>query len=259
MPPEMALHRVGEQGADLLAVGGLAAIGLLLEGAVPVRDFLGGLAVGQQVVAGAQTAHAFEEAVRLRHHEGRQVVRQRGRIEVALDLAGRQQRLDLRGEQQGLSDLGVDHGLDTQPVAGDTQPPPWPIPDREREHAVDLRHDLGSPLRIAAQNHLGVAARAEDVTVGFEPGPHLGGVEDLAVVDDRVRAVLGGHRLRAAGDVDDREPAVREADRRRSRLGVKAGSVGAAMGDARGHALEQRRVDRPSVTSQDAGDPAHVS
>ena len=42
--------------------------------------------------------------------------------------------------------------------------------------------------------------------------PQLGVIVDLAVEDDRYRAVLVPHRLRAAGEVEDGEPAVAEED-----------------------------------------------
>ena len=59
-------------------------------------------------------------------------------------------------------------------------------------------------------SHDGAVAMA----FGLELFPQLGLVVELAVVGDPDRAVLVGHRLGAAGDVDDRQPAMSE--RRRS-------------------------------------------
>jgi len=44
------------------------------------------------------------------------------------------------------------------------------------------------------------------MTAGLEPRPELGVVVDLPVKDDPYAAVLVGHGLGAARDVDDREP-----------------------------------------------------
>ena len=67
------------------------------------------------------------------------------------------------------------------------------------------------------------------VAAGEQLLAQLGVVVDLAVEDDDDGAVLVGHRLRAAGDVEDREPPVAEAD---AVADVEAVAVGAAVDDA---------------------------
>ena len=51
---------------------------------------------------------------------------------------------------------------------------------------------------------------AIDVALGLELFAELGLVVELAVVGDPDRAVLVGHGLGAAGQVDDRQPAMPE-------------------------------------------------
>src|SRR5260370_30045967 len=82
-------------------------------------------------------------------------------------------------------------------------------------------------------------------------------VVDFAVERDRYAAVLVEQRLMAAGDIDDGEATMTEADSRRE---VKAAAVGAAMGNAVGHASEEARIDwAPSRDVHDPRDPAHVA
>ena len=85
-----------------------------------------------------------------------------------------------------------------------------------------------------------------------ELGAQLEVVVDLAVVGDRVPPVGGVHRLLAVGDVDDRQPPVREPA---GAVGDDAVAVRPAVLLAGVHALEERRDRRESVV---AGDAAHA-
>ena len=70
-------------------------------------------------------------------------------------------------------------------------------------------------------------------------GAQLGVVVDLAVVDDDHRPVGVGHRLRAAGDVEDRQPAVPEAH---AVADEEAVAVRPAVHDRVGHRPHERGV-----------------
>src|SRR5205814_1534141 len=87
----------------------------------------------------------------------------------------------------------------------------------------------------------------------LELAAQLGVVVDLAVVDHDHPATLAGHRLRAAFQIDDREPAVREAD---ATAAEHTGGVGAAVRDERAHRVELTRRDGCHAVHA-AGDPAH--
>ena len=82
-------------------------------------------------------------------------------------------------------------------------------------------------------------------------------VVDLAVEDDPARAVLVGHRLRAAGEVDDRQPAMAEATRRdrrsRRRPDRDAAMPAFIARTAAGINGRQRAVER-----EHAADAAHA-
>jgi hypothetical protein len=89
--------------------------------------------------------------------------------------------------------------------------------------------------------HLGVPVRPERVAGTLEVAAQLLVVVDLAVLDDRARAVLVRDRLVAGLEVDDREPSRREAD---PAVHVDAGRVRPAMDERRAHGLERRAIHR---------------
>src|SRR3989442_9732256 len=104
-------------------------------------------------------------------------------------------------------------------------------------------------------DRLGVAPGAVVMAACLEPGPERRVVVNLAVVDDPARFVLVGHGLLPAGDVDDGEPPVAEADRP---LRPEALAVRPSMTEHVTHALEQRLVHgfaRAQV--DDADDSTH--
>ena len=71
----------------------------------------------------------------------------------------------------------------------------------------------GAPFLVAVNDHFGVRARPEVVPALLELGPQLLEVVDFAVEDDPDRLVGIGHRLVAAGEIDDRQPPETQADR----------------------------------------------
>ena len=101
-------------------------------------------------------------------------------------------------------------------------------------------------------DHLGVAARAEHVAERLQLGDQLLVVVDLAVEDDATRAVLVEQRLLAGREIDDRQPAVAEAD---AGLDVQAAFIGAAMMLRLVHAATAGAVDLARAACvEDAGD-----
>ena len=91
---------------------------------------------------------------------------------------------------------------------------------------------------------LGVGRGPVDVALGDQlvaEAARLILVVKLAVIRDPDRAVLVGHRLGAAGQVDDREPAVPE---RGGAVDVEAVAVGPSVGERRRHPREDFTVGR---------------
>ena len=80
-------------------------------------------------------------------------------------------------------------------------------------------------------------------------------IEDFAVERDPDRAVLIGHRLPAARDVDDAQTGVSE---RRPRLAVDPIRIGPAMPQYRDHVGHAMRVDF-SVCPRNSRNATHVT
>jgi len=80
-------------------------------------------------------------------------------------------------------------------------------------------------------------------------------IEELAVIGDPERAILVGHGLVAAGDIDDAEAAVAQ---RGEGIAVVAGAVGAAMADDVRHAGEQRVRRGAGGAGDESCDATHM-
>ncbi len=80
-------------------------------------------------------------------------------------------------------------------------------------------------------------------------------IEDLAVIGDPERAILVGHGLVAAGDIDEAEAAVAQ---RGEGIAVVAGAVGAAMADAVRHAGEHRVRRVAGGAGDESCDATHI-
>jgi hypothetical protein len=109
------------------------------------------------------------------------------------------------------------------------------------------------------QDGLGIAARVEAMARGFELPPQRRMVVDLPVVDDphlagRARTAGARHRLRAAGEIDDRQTLHRQAHRA---VHVHAGAVGAAVEHRATHRAERGAVGRTLIRLDDSDDSAH--
>ena len=86
-------------------------------------------------------------------------------------------------------------------------------------------------------------------------GPKLDVVEDLAVERDPQRAVLVGHRLMAAADIDDAESGVAERTRP---VQVHTLGVGPAVRQRAGHPFDQLRRRWRAIEIYDSGYPTHT-
>src|SRR5690606_32817563 len=130
------------------------------------------------------------------------------------------------------------------------------VVDREGEHAVQAIDDSRTVLFPAVHDDLGVRRRAETVAAGFEIGPQIAMVVDLTVEDDPDRPVFVGHRLPAAGQVDDGQTPMAERD---PLVVVEAVAVGAPMGDGLVHAAYgvAHRGLQWRVETEGSGDSAH--
>src|SRR6185503_11507991 len=99
--------------------------------------------------------------------------------------AGRNDGLDFRREHDLLAVGPLVERLDAETIARGHQAPARPVVDHERPHAVETADAIEPPLVVGAQEHFGVAARAEAITVLNELFAELEVVVDLAIEDDR--------------------------------------------------------------------------
>jgi hypothetical protein len=114
-------------------------------------------------------------------------------------------RLDLRPEYEAVRTRVIVEWFDPEPVARHEQRLLLLVPDGEREHAAQPRHDPLPPLFPTVQDHFGVGRRGEGVA-RREFSADVVVVVDLAVEDDDDRTVFIVDRLPATLEIDDREP-----------------------------------------------------
>ena len=84
------------------------------------------------------------------------------------------------------------------------------IGDGKRKHAVEPLDAGLAVLFVGVDDSFGVGVRAEPVTACLEVAPELVVVVDFAVEDNPGGSIFVGHRLVAAGAVDDRQAAMAE-------------------------------------------------
>ena len=206
---EVRAHRVAQARAAFLDELGLVLAVARRQRPRPRESLELDAAVGpRERVARRQLADVDEDRARRRHAVERQERFERVEVDIPV-----REGVELRRERQLAADGAVVQRLDPEAVAREHEPPGARVPDGDREHAAQPLPQARPPFLVAVREHLGVAMRAEPVTGAFELVLELAVVVDLAVLDDDDGAVLVRDRLVAAGQVDDREPARRDARR----------------------------------------------
>ncbi len=193
---------------------------------LPVRPHFQPVLPIHGVVARRQLGDAPEDRPRMRHVLVGQVIVQGLRVDLPRHAGHFQHALQLAGEQQPARLVPIDQRLLAQPVAGQEQLPPPGVPEGEGEHAVQVREHLRPLVLVEMDEHFRVALGAEAVAGPLQPAAELAEVVDFAVEDDPHRAVLVGHRLLAAGEVDDRQPAMAQGDSGQWAVAVASRAVG---------------------------------
>jgi hypothetical protein len=161
---------------------------------------------------GAELANAVDQRRRARDVAEREVGVERVEIEPQRAPDGREQRGELGGEPEPVAVQRVEERLLAEAVAGEQETPALLVQDREGEHPVERVHQVRAKVLVQMDQDLGVAAAGEPVTAAAQALLEDGVVVDLAVEDRPDRGVLVRHRLMAAFDVDDAEPAGGDGD-----------------------------------------------
>jgi len=211
---------------------------MLARGQAPVLPFRQAIPVDAHDLPRPYLAHAGVNralGILSEHEQFAKAVRVHARLHAGM----REDRLRLGAEQHPVLAHRVVQRLHPQPVAGEEQLLPPPVPDAEREHAVETLGKLVAPLQVSAQHDFRVAAGLEVVTELLQLVAQLDEIIHLSGIDERSRGLsefLRLHRLDAARDVDDGEPTMPQT-------GVSVDPYAARVRTAARHGFRHRRDD----------------
>ena len=164
---------------------------------------------------------------------------------AGVDLAAGEQRRQGRGEAQPPVGRREVERLDAEAVAAEDDPAGLPLVDREGEHAVEARDEIGAEGVIGLQQHLGIALREERVAARLEFGAEFLVIVDAAVEDDGQPERGVGERLtRCVGQVDDLEAAMAEGD---AVVSNDPHAIGPARCEAVGHPFHRHDISDAAV------------
>ncbi len=220
----------------------------------PVAALLDAAALGHEHRRGRELRDSAEHRLRRRHVAEREIGGQRGRIERGGHAGHRQDRLRFAREQQAPAVVADVQRLHAQPVAADDEAGPPRVPEREREHPVQVLDARVAVGLVQVQDRFAVGRSPERVTLGDQRFAQLAIVVDLAVGDEPQRAVLVRQRLVTAADVDDRQAAHPQRERT---VDVDTLVVRAAMDGEPPHRAQAVGRRGRAVELQDAVDAAH--
>ena len=207
-----------------------------------------------EVVSGRQLAHADEGGPVGQDRPGRERLYETERIELSTGGRVTEERLRLRREAQVPVELGEEQWPYAEAVASEEELLLAPIPNREREVAVQMVEAVHTPLVVRVRDDLGVRGGLEAMSELTKLPLELDVVVDLAVLHDPVPAVLVRERLVAAGEIDDRKARVRHPE---PAVEIQADAVGTTVMKLPRHGEKKVRrgsTPRPGV---DARDPTH--
>src|SRR6266566_5174536 len=123
----------------------------------------------------------------------------------------REQDLRLRREQQSLIKDAPVQGFLAKAIAGDKKTSTSVIPQREGEHAVEMRNHVPAVFFVKMRQDFGVRSAAKGVPTRFQVRAQLAIVVDFAVEDHGNAFVFVINRLLASDEIDDRQAPHAEA------------------------------------------------
>ena len=205
----------------------------------PALDALGA-ALGDEHVARQEALDAEDPGRRAGHVAEREVGVERGEIRLARDPGQLQQRLQLRGEgERPVGQPRPHERLLAEPVAGEHEPLPGPVPEREGEHPVQVLEEAEAVLLVEVREHRRVARAAH--LVAPQRLAQLAVVVELAVEDGDDPARLVRNGLAAGLEI---EHAQALAPERAPAVHLGRALVGAAVADRRAHRVDRYRIGR---------------
>src|SRR5438094_126832 len=222
-------------------------------------DFNVSVAHGERVT-GKELPNSLEESLAFQAELEAQVVLER--LGVRLDLRQKgNERLDLAGEIEDSIHLGVIRRLDAECIAGTEERLLRLVPDGKGKHSPEVLDAIGAPPLVCTQRHLCVGCGPKPGITQFRAEFDV--VVDLTVVRDPVTRLVP-HRLVSGGKVDDRQTAVRKADRAPA-MRPRGMPIRSPVGLDLVHELQPlrearyrppRQVDHPGYATHDSGHPS---
>src|SRR5690349_12187055 len=168
-----------------------------------------------------------------------------------------QQGLDLGAENQSSVQIRPVKRLLAHPVTGEKELLGLWVPQREREHSVQVIDAASAVTRVEMEDHLGVTRGLKGDSRPLQVGPEPRIVVDLSVEHEDL-APGSDHRLGTSAQVQDRQPAVPQADPP-ILADPHAFTVRTAMVQRLSHPLDQGWADAalPVPVLEDADYSAH--
>ena len=204
---------------------------------------------------GPQLADPSDDAAWRRNELVSEVLVERNRIDSSPQRRVLEQRLQLRREHEPIAIDRVMQRLDAHAVTREEYLTSALVKHRARELPVQSLDHLLAPLLVAVHEHLGVGLGREEVARRGQLLPQLEVVVDLAVLHHPDRRILVVHRLVAAREVDDREP----AHAQRHAAGLYHSLVVRSAVDHRATHPPDELTAACRVPARDAADPAHLT
>ena len=155
-----------------------------------------------------------------------------------------EERGQLRGEGKGAVSMKIVEGLFSKAVASQKKTPCAGIVNGKRPHAIESgKHPL-PPFAPCVEQDFGIrVVCGENMSLGEEFTAEFAVVVNFAVENNGEGAISGNHRLRATGEIDDREAAMAQKN-----TGIRFFKITLrirpAVRETAGHALQIRAVAR---------------
>jgi len=148
-----------------------------------------------------------------------------------------EKRAKFGGKEKFTTIVGVVEWFDAERIASEDEAFFAGVPDGEGEHAVEPRQTVGPVFSPSLEENFRIGLGAEGGSTSFEIATELEVVVNLSIKNDVPASICGGHGLGSAGEIENTEAAMTEAD---SGISVGALGVGPSMKEGVGHSKEGR-------------------
>jgi len=203
------------------------------------------------VVAGRELIDVAKHRVRSGYKLEADIMVERLRINLPLNLWHLQNGFDLGGEDQLVAMPVVVQRLDAESVADEDQFALLAIPDGEGEHAVEQLDAIRPIFFVSMYDDFRVGSALEGMAFGQQRVANLLEVVDLAVVGYPDRAVFVGHGLPTVlTEINDAEPPMAQGH---VIIQVSPILVRSSVGEHTTH-----RGNQPLIFPGKSSDSAHV-